>query len=82
VDRAGPGKSVFSIIRRPSVHETRIAEHEKVIAGFSYEPENISPIKSQVKNQVKFKPLVASTQLLAPVTSSEDDEDDEDDEED
>jgi hypothetical protein len=75
VDRAGPGKSVFSIIRRPSVAE-------QVIAGFSYEPENISPIKSQVKTQVKFKPLVASTQLLAPVTSSEDNEDDEDDEDD
>jgi hypothetical protein len=76
VDRAGPGKSVFSILKRPTVHEKRIAEHEKLIAGFSYEAEVISPIKSQGDARVIFKPLVASTQLMAPVTSSEDDEED------
>jgi hypothetical protein len=75
VDRAGPGKSVFSILKRPT-HEKRIAAHEKLIAGFSYEAEVISPIKSQGDARVIFKPLVASTQLMAPVTSSEDDEED------
>jgi hypothetical protein len=96
VDNAPPGKPVFCRISTTyspttaannAAHKKRIALHEKHIAekhiaGFSYEnPEVISPIKTQLKSQVRFKPLVASTQLLAPVTSSDDEEEEEEEEE-
>ena len=82
VDNAPPGKSVFCrTYSTPTAPAVRMVQHEKHIAGFSYEnAEVISPIKTQVKSQVRFKPLVASTQLLAPVTSSEEEEEEEEEE--
>jgi hypothetical protein len=76
VDRAEPVVSKCETAHKsamavPTIKETRMA-------GFSYEAEVISPIKSQKSSKAVFKPLEASTQKLAPQTSSEEEEEEDD----